>query len=105
MPIVNLTISSDFKKLVLDNLGLVLVDFHAAWCGPCQMISPIIDEISQSHPDISIVKIDVDQFGDIAMNYQISSIPALLIFQSGKLKNSLIGFHQKSELLGALGVK
>ena len=92
-----------FQKEVLEFKGKVLVDFWASWCGPCQMLGPIIDEIGDEYKDkIKIVKIDVDENQNLALQYNISSIPAVLIFDDGKVVGTIIGFHQKQDYLKAL---
>ncbi|MDD3999013.1 MAG: thioredoxin [Candidatus Shapirobacteria bacterium] len=93
---------SNFQQEVLEFKGQVLVDFWASWCGPCQMLSPIIEEIESERKEIKVVKIDVDQNQNIALQYNISSIPAVLIFDEGKVVNTIIGFHQKQDYLKAL---
>ncbi len=93
----------NFQKEVLECKVKVLVDFWALWCGPCQMLGPIIDEIGDEYKDkIKIVKIDVDQNQNLASQYNISSIPAVLIFEDGKVIDTIIGFHQKQDYLKAL---
>jgi len=94
----------DFQTEVLDVKGLVLVDFWAEWCGPCKMLAPIIDEIAAEFKDLKIVKVDVDANNDIATEYNVSSIPTVIIFENGKIKNTIVGFHQKNEFYQALGV-
>lgn len=94
--------SANFKSEVLDYQGVVLVDFWAVWCGPCQMLAPIIEEISQERKDIKIVKIDVDSNPEISNKYNVSSIPTVIIFENGQIKNTIIGFRQKQEYLSAL---
>ena len=92
-----------FQKEVLEFKGKVLVDFWASWCGPCQMLGPIIDEIGDEYKDkIKVVKIDVDENQNLALQYNISSIPAVLIFDEGKVIETIIGFHQKQDYLKAL---
>jgi len=99
-----LTVNQDsFQKEVLEFKGKVLVDFWASWCGPCQMLGPIIDEIGDEYKDkVKVVKIDVDENQNLALQYNISSIPAVLIFDQGKVIETIIGFHQKQDYLKAL---
>jgi len=92
----------NIESEVINYPGKVLVDFWASWCGPCQMLSPLIDEISQSFPDLKIVKVDIDSQPDLANQYQVSSIPLVIIFDHGQIKNTIIGFHQKKDYLEAL---
>jgi thioredoxin 1 len=93
----------NFQKEVLEFKGKVLVDFWASWCGPCQMLGPIIDEIGSEYKDkIKVVKIDVDENQNLALKYNISSIPAVLIFNEGKVIETIIGYHQKQDYLNAL---
>jgi thioredoxin 1 len=89
----------DFQAEVLDIKGKVLVDFWAEWCGPCKMLAPIIDEIATEFKDLKIVKVDVDAESDIAAKYEVNSIPTVIIFENGQVKDTIIGFHQKSDYL------
>jgi thioredoxin 1 len=93
---------SNFQKEVLEFKGQVLVDFWASWCGPCQMLSPIIEQVNHERKEIKVVKVDVDQNQNLALQYNISSIPAVLIFDEGKVVDTIIGFHQKQDYLKAL---
>ena len=102
---VNLT-SQNFDVEVLKNEGLVLVDFFATWCGPCKMIAPILTEIANEYKDkIKIGKVNVDEEMDLSMKYKIESIPTLVLFKDGKVINTLVGFHSKSELLQLLNLQ
>jgi thioredoxin 1 len=80
-----------FKQEVLDKKGLVLVDFHAEWCGPCKMTDPIIEELSKEMKDVAFAKVDVDQEGEIAQEYNVSSIPSFFIFKDGKVVSQFMG--------------
>ena len=84
--------------------GRVLVDFYATWCGPCRMLAPVIDEIASEHPEIKVVRVDVDEVGDIAAKYGIASIPTLIDFQDGKAVNETLGYQDKDAVLKFLGL-
>lgn len=94
--------SKNFKSEVLDYKGLVLVDFWATWCGPCQMLAPVIDEIGNDLKDLKIVKVDTDQEPELANSYNVTGIPNVLIFDNGKLKSNIVGFHQKKDYISAI---
>lgn len=85
----------DFKKSVLENPGIVLVDFYADWCGPCKAVSPIIDELSTEMSNVSFVKVNVDENQDVASEYSIFSIPTFLIFKNGQVISQLVGAQGK----------
>ena len=90
----------DFNELIKE--GKVLVDFYADWCGPCKMISPIVEEIANENSDIEVVKVNVDNFENIARQYGIMSIPTLIVFKNGKEVNKSIGFVDKDGILDLL---
>ena len=92
----------NFAKEVLNSNQKVLVDFNASWCGPCQMMSPIIDEISEELTDVKFGKVNIDDYPEIAANYGIMSIPTLLIFKNGELNNTFVGVTAKDKILDAL---
>lgn len=91
-----------FQSVVLDSSKTVLVDFWATWCGPCRMIAPIVEEIAAERPDIKVCKIDVDENQELAMQYGVSSIPTLLVFQGGKVVNQSVGAVPKTKILEML---
>lgn len=76
----------------------VLVDFYATWCGPCQMLSPLLEELEKENDKLSIVKVDVDDFPEIAKEHGVLSIPTLEVYKKNKLTNKAIGYLSKDEL-------
>ncbi len=81
----------------------VLVDFWAEWCGPCKMIAPILEEIAGEHESITIAKVNVDENPDIAMRFQVMSIPTMIVFQDGEAAKRLVGAKPKGALLQEIG--
>lgn len=79
----------------LTKKGTVIVDFFATWCGPCKMLSPILEELDN---DIKIIKVDVDKIPTLAEKYRVMSIPTLVFFKDGEVKTELVGFRDKDEL-------
>jgi len=79
--------------------GTVLVDFYADWCGPCRMVSPIVEEISNEVNDLKVIKVNVEEHEDIAKMYGIMSIPTLILFKDGELLNKQVGFVPKEVLM------
>ena len=79
--------------------GLVLVDFFATWCGPCKMLSPVLEEVANENPDLLVLKIDVDEVGELAARYGIQSIPTLMLFKNGERLDVRVGYQNKNQLL------
>lgn len=98
---INVT-SANFEEEVLRSEKPVLADFWASWCGPCQMLAPIIEEISAENPEIKVVKINIDEEQSLAMQYNVMSIPTLILFKGGKAVETSIGLKPKSAILGML---
>ncbi len=91
-----------FEKIIHESAKPVLVDFWATWCGPCRMIAPVVEEVAELRPDITVCKVDVDQERELAMEYGVSSIPTLLVFKDGKVAKKSIGVISKDEVLELL---
>ena len=79
--------------------GLVLVDFFATWCGPCKMLSPVLEEVAEENPDINILKIDVDEVSELAVRYGVQAIPTLMLFKNGQRVETRMGYQNKNQLL------
>ena len=91
--------TQNFEEEVLKSEKPVLVDFWATWCSPCKMIAPILTEFAEEYKEkVKVGKVNVDEQRDLAMKYQISSIPTLILFKNGHIINNLVGFHSKQEL-------
>lgn len=88
-----------FQKEVLEDKGIVFVDFYADWCGPCKLTSPIIDELSEQMKNIKFVKVNVDENQDLAGKYSIFSIPTFLMFKTGKVVNQMVGAAGKERFV------
>ena len=92
------------EHLTEDNFaGVVLVDFFATWCGPCRMLSPIIEEIGEEcDGSFEVYKIDIDEAEDVAMDYSVMSVPTLIFFKDGEEAERLIGVRPKNEITGVI---
>ena len=88
-----------FEEEVIKQKGLVLVDFWAQWCGPCQMIAPILAEIDEEWPDVKVGKVDVDANMGLAQSYKVVAIPFLILFRDGEVQEKLTGLQSKKELM------
>ncbi len=91
-----------FKEEVINSEKAVLIDFYADWCGPCKMLSPVIEQIAKERDDIKVVKIDVDKETDLARQFGIMSIPTVMVIKDGKVKNTSLGFKSKEAILALL---
>ena len=94
--------SEEFNNLVEHIEGIAVVDFFATWCGPCQMVSPIIEELGEELTDVKVCKVDVDKEPEISIQYNIMSIPTLIVFENGEIANKTIGACTKDEILDLL---
>ena len=98
MSVVHIT-KDNFEELVLNSPGKVLLDFWATWCGPCQMIAPIVEEIAEENESITVGKIDVDKEMALATQFGIVSIPTLIVIEKGKVIAKAVGYRPKADLL------
>jgi len=101
MAIVNIT-NANFKEEVLESDKKVLVDFWAPWCGPCRMVSPIVDEIAEENSAIKVAKVNIDEQPQLASEYGVMSIPTLIVFENGEVANKAVGARNKSFILQML---
>jgi len=103
MSIITIT-KENFELEVLKSDKPVLLDFWASWCGPCRMVSPIVDQIAQEMPNIKVGKVNVDEQQELSGRFNIMSIPTLLVFKNGKLAQSAIGVRPKADIVRMLKI-
>lgn len=101
MSVVNITLEN-FQQEVLESDKPVLLDFWAAWCGPCRMVGPIMDEIAAERPDVKVGKVNVDEQSKLAANFRVSSIPMLVVVKNGEIAAHAVGARPKADILTLL---
>lgn len=93
---------NNFNQEVLNSDKPVLMDFWAPWCGPCRMVVPLVEEIAKERSDIKVVKINVDEEQELAMQFGVMSIPTLVVMKNGKIANQVTGARPKAQILAML---
>lgn len=101
MSVLNIT-KENFENEVLKSEKPVLIDFYADWCGPCQMVGPIVHEIAEERSDIKVGKINVDEQPELAAAFRVQSIPMLVVIKEGKIANQSVGAMPKAQILELL---
>ena len=102
MAVITIT-KENFDAEVLRSAQPVLLDFWASWCGPCRMLSPIVDEVAEERTDVKVGKVNVDEQPELAAEFGVMSIPTLLLFENGKLTRQAVGARPKRGVLELLG--
>ena len=102
MSVIKIT-KENFEQEVLQAKEPVLIDFCAAWCGPCKMMSPVIDEMAADHPEIKVAKINIDEEMELAQKYGVMSIPTVVLFKEGQPVDTSIGYVPKAAIEKMLG--
>ena len=102
MAVITIT-KENFAQEVLQSTKPVLLDFWASWCGPCRMISPVVDEVAEERTDVKVGKVNVDEQPELAGQFGVMSIPTLLVFEQGKLVRQAVGARPKASVLELLG--
>lgn len=92
----------NFQEEVVQSSKPVLLDFWASWCGPCRMVSPIVEEIAQERPDVKVGKINIDEQRELAEQFQIMSIPTLMVVRDGQVVRQAVGARLKNQILSML---
>ena len=101
MAVINIT-KENYEQEVLRSDKPVLLDFYADWCGPCKMLAPAVHEVAEENPHIKVCKINVDEQPELAVQFQVSSIPLLVVMQDGAIVNQALGARPKSAILKML---
>lgn len=101
MSVIHIT-KENFENEVLNSEKTVLLDFYADWCGPCRMVAPIVEAISEEHPEYKIGKINVDEQGELATTFGVMSIPSLFVIKNGEVANQAVGARTKAQILDML---
>ncbi len=90
--------TANFQNEVVNSKGTVLIDFWATWCGPCRMLSPIVDDVAATHPELKVGKVNIDEQPDLANQFNVMSIPTLIVFKDGQKVNESVGLVAKEKI-------
>ena len=101
MSVITIT-KENFKSEVLDSDKPVLIDFWASWCGPCRMMTPVIDAVAEERKDVKVGKINIDEESELAAAFKIMSIPTIMLVNRGEVVNGVVGVRPKSDILALL---
>lgn len=99
---VEMLTNQEFDEKVLKSEKTVLIDFFANWCGPCQMLKPVIEQIASEYPQYQVYEVDTDKEPELAQAFQVMSIPTLVVMKDGQIKNKAMGIQSKPEILSML---
>lgn len=94
--------NDNFEELVKNSKGKLLLDFYATWCGPCKMLSPIVEQVNEECEEITVAKLDIDEGLAIAKQFGIMSVPTIILFVDGEEKDRMVGLRQKAQILEAI---
>ena len=94
--------TNNFQEEVINSEKPVLLDFWASWCGPCRMVSPIVDEIAQERPDVKVCKVNVEEQRELAAAFKVMSIPTLVVMKDGQVVRQVVGARPKQQILELL---
>ena len=95
-------IKYNFENEVLKSEKIVLVDFFATWCGPCQMLGPVLEQLAEEQNDFEIAKVDIDEMQELAINYGIQVVPTMLVLKNGQVIDKMEGFYSKGEIISKI---
>ena len=97
MAVIHVT-KQDFEEVVLNAKEKVLVDFYAEWCGPCKRLAPLIEQIAEGYPDVKVCKVNIDEAAEIAIDYKVTMVPTLCLFENREITKQLIGEQSRSAI-------